>query len=254
MGLMKQGTIIRCLIMFAFILLLSAIGIGSLYKRDYKLFYLLRINPLEDHRINSEKLKTKLIESDIWMLGDSRIQMWDYRLLSESGAAANLGIDGQTSEQSLLRLKSYIEIDTPEIMVVEVGINELKIIGVDRDLTSLIVDNFYSNIIAIIEICQNNDITLILANVFPVGKIEITRRPVWNNAVNEVIKTVNDTLASYCDDIQIFYFDAYSLLSDNGETVNSEYQENFLHLNKKGYEVLSKALVEKIRNIRNKVE
>jgi lysophospholipase L1-like esterase len=254
MGLMKQGTIIRCLIIFAFILLVTAIGIGSLYKRDYKAFYLLRINPLEDHRINPDNLKGELIESDIWMLGDSRIQMWNQKLISESGTAANLGIDGQTSEQSFLRLKSYIEIDTPEILVVEVGINELKIIGVDKGLTNLISDNFYSNIKAIIEICQNNDITLILGNVFPVGKIELTRRPVWNESVNEAIKTVNDTLASYCDDKEIFYFDAYGILSDNGETVNPEYQEDFLHINKRGYEVLSKALVEQINYIRNKEE
>lgn len=252
MGLMKRGAIVRCLIIIAFFLLLTAIGIGSLYKRDYKSFYLLRINPLEDHRINPDNLKAELIESDIWMLGDSRIQMWDAKLISESGSAANLGIDGQTSEQSLLRLKSYIEIDTPDMMVVEVGINELKIIGVDRGLTTLITDNFYSNINSIIEICQKNDITLILANVFPVGKIEMTRRLVWNKAVNETIKTVNDTLESYCDDQEIFYFDAYSLLSDNGETVNTEYQEDFLHINKRGYEVLSKALVEHIYYIRNK--
>ena len=251
---MKKGTIIWCLILFAFFLLLTAIGVGSLYKRDYKSFYLLRINPLEDHRINPDELKTELIESEIWMLGDSRIQMWNPELISEAGKAANLGIDGQTSEQSLLRLKSYIEIGTPEILVIEVGVNELKIIGVDKGLTSMILDNFYGNINAIIEICRNKDITLILANIFPVGKIEMTRRPVWNKAVNQAIKTVNDTLESYCDDHEIFFFDAYSLLSDDGETVNSEYQADFLHINKRAYEVLSKALVDQINHIRNKEE
>jgi lysophospholipase L1-like esterase len=250
MGNVNRRPYFRCLIMFALTLLLAAFGMGSLYKRDYKSFYLLRINPLEDHRINQKEINKALVESEIWMLGDSRIQMWDEKLISESGSAANLGIDGQTSEQSLLRLKSYLEVETPEILIVEVGINELKIIGVERELETMILDNFYINIKAITEICQDKGIALILANIFPVGKIEITRRPVWNKSINEAIKTVNATLRTFCDNNKISYFDAYSILSENGETVNLGYQEDFLHINKLGYEVLSKSLMKQINQIR----
>ena len=177
--------------------------------------------------------------------------MWNEELISELGSVANLGIDGQTSEQSLLRLKSYLEIDTPKILFVEVGINELKIIGVDQGLTNMILDNFYNNMKSIAEICHNNNITLILANVFPVGKIEIIRRPVWNKTVNQAIKEVNSTLEEYCNNNEIYYFDAYHILSDDGELVNSEYQKDFLHINVMGYEALSKNLKELINKIIN---
>jgi lysophospholipase L1-like esterase len=104
---------------------------------------------------------------------------------------------------------------------------------------------------SIAEICHNNNITLILANVFPVGKIEIIRRPVWNKTVNQAIKEVNSTLEEYCNNNEIYYFDAYHILSDDGELVNSEYQKDFLHINVMGYEALSKNLKELINKIIN---
>jgi|ADurb_Gel_03_Slu_FD_contig_41_1652815_length_3805_multi_2_in_0_out_0_3 lysophospholipase L1-like esterase len=251
MGHMNKKFSFGYTLIVVFVLFVAVLGIGLLYKKDYKEFYLLRINPLEDHQFNSDDLKKLLIESDIWMLGDSRVQMWNEELISELGSVANLGIDGQTSEQSLLRLKSYLEIDTPKILFVEVGINELKIIGVDQGLTNMILDNFYNNMKSIAEICHNNNITLILANVFPVGKIEIIRRPVWNKTVNQAIKEVNSTLEEYCNNNEIYYFDAYHILSDDGELVNSEYQKDFLHINVMGYEALSKNLKELINKIIN---
>jgi lysophospholipase L1-like esterase len=90
---------------------------------------------------------------------------------------------------------------------------------------------------------------MVLINIFPVGKIELSRRLVWNKAVNEAIINTNQRLQSYCDDIRVYWFDAYSILSENGETVNTEYQSDFLHINNRGYEALSRELKEQINRI-----
>ena len=70
MGHMNKKFSFGYTLIVVFVLFVAVLGIGLLYKKDYKEFYLLRINPLEDHQFNSDDLKKLLIESDIWMLGD----------------------------------------------------------------------------------------------------------------------------------------------------------------------------------------
>ena len=220
-----------------------------IYKDNYKTYNLLKVDPLETGGLKAENLEATLNKSDIWMLGDSRVSRWNEELLKDSTEIANLGVEGQTSAQVYYRFKTYLETDTPSLVILEVGINELKIIGLDKNLTSSITEQYYRNIESIIQICRDKNIRMVLINIFPVGKIEFSRRLVWNKAVNETINNANQRLKSYCDDNQVYCFDAYSILSDNGETVNTEYQSDFLHINNRGYEALSRELKKQINKI-----
>jgi len=80
----------------------------------------------------------------------------------------------------------------------------------------------------------------------------MSRRFVWNSHVNEAIREVNERLKSYCDNNHIHCFDAYTLLADNGKTVNPEYQTDFLHINQSGYQILSRELISLINLITGK--
>ena len=251
--MMKIGVTSIVLILLLLILIVAfSLFTLKTYKNNYKVQGLLRIDPLENSSLRMETIGTVLSDADIWMVGDSRIGRWDQDLLASDIMVANLGIEGQTSSQVYYRFKNYLEIDTPELVIVEVGINELKVIGLDKNLKKSIIDNYYGNIEAMISVCAKNDIQMILINVFPVGKIELVRRLVWNSSVSETIMEANDKLKSYCDNNRVFYFDAYTLLTDNGETVNPEYQADFLHINRKGYEVLSRELIKQIHKITGK--
>jgi len=253
MGIMRIG--VNSIVLILLLLILTvAFGLITVntYKSNYKAQNLLRIDPLENNSLSMETIGPILADADLWMLGDSRIGRWDRNLLSGDIKVANLGIEGQTSSQVYYRFKNYLEIDTPRLVLVEVGINELKVIGLDKKLSNSITVNFYGNIEAMISLCAENDIQMILINVFPVGKMELLRRLVWNSTVNEIIKEVNDKLKSYCDNNHVFYFDAYTLLAGNGETVNPQYQADFLHINRKGYEVLSLELIKQINKITGK--
>ena len=134
------------------------------------------------------------------MLGDSRVKRWHEELFKSSKKIANLGVEGQTSAQVYYRFKNYLETDTPSIVILEVGINDMKIIGLDKTLAASIPEQYYRNIEAMIQMCRERNIRMILINVFAVGKIEMSRRLVWNQFVNEAIKDVNLRLKSYCDD------------------------------------------------------
>ena len=244
-------SLVLILLLFILIVAFGFVTINT-YKKNYKAQNLLRIDPLENSSLRLETISTVLCDADIWMLGDSRIGRWNQDLLASDKKVANLGIEGQTSSQVYYRFKNYLEINKPRLVIVEVGINELKVIGLDKNLAKTITDNFYGNIEAMISLCVENNIKMVLINIFPVGKIEFLRRLVWNRYVNKTIIEANNKLKSYCDNNHVYNFDAYTLLADHGETVNPEYQADFLHINKMGYEVLSRELIKQINIITGK--
>jgi len=240
-------------LMFALLLFLLAVAFAGIYaisfRNNYKAYNLLRIDPLETGRLRTSTQDLPELDADIWMIGDSRVARWDTRMLNTGLQIANLGMEGQTSTQVFYRFKNDLEIDTPSMVILEVGINDLKVIGLDRELAGPVTGNLYRNIEEIRGLCIGHKIPLILIDVFPVGKIDLTRRPFWNSAVNEAISAVNETLIDYCDNQRVFYFDAFGLLSGDDEIVKTEYRDDFLHINRKGYEALNDKLIELINVI-----
>jgi len=236
-----------------FLLIIAAAGMILIYKyKDlYKKNALLKVDPLEFASVKLVDPAAELKDSEIWMIGDSRIGRWPEELLKSSTKITNLGVEGQTSSQVLYRFKSYLEMTTPSLVILEVGINDLKIIGLDDKLSNSIIQQYYRNIEQIIQLCRVRNTRIILISIFTVGKIELPRRLVWNGSVNEAISATNLKLSSYCDEEVIFWFDANSILSDNGLTVRPEYQEDFLHINTRGYEALSSSLQEFINKVIN---
>lgn len=221
------------------------------YKNSYRKYNLLRIDPLEIAGDSEDATKTLLLNSEIWMLGDSRVKRWPDGMLGDSPGIANLGMEGQTSGQVLFRFKSYLETATPSLVILEVGINDLKIIGIDADLAEPVTRQYYRNIEQMIQLCRVLNIRMILINIFPAGKIEFPRRLVWNSTAAKAISEANLRLGSYCDDDATYCLDANAILSDNGKIVRPEYQDDFLHINTRGYEALSSRLQELINKVNN---
>ena len=220
------------------------------YRSNYYTYNLLRLDPLEEGSLKD--YEARISTAEIWMIGDSRIARWDTDLLKEESGIANLGIEGQTSAQVYYRLKNYLVSDTPSLIVLQVGINDLKIIGLDKGLKAEVSKNLCRNIEAICHLCIDRDIKVILMNIIPVGKIEPARRLVWNTEVNQALDSVNAALKLMTDNEHVLYLDTYTLLSDNTKKVRTELQYDFLHINKKGYEILSTALKQQIKTISNK--
>ena len=247
---MKAGIIATIALLLIFLMAALFVYIYiSAYRSNYYAYNLLRLDPLEESSLKD--YEARISTAEIWMIGDSRIARWDKDLLREESEIANLGIEGQTSAQVYYRLKNYLVLDTPSLIVLQVGINDLKIIGLDKNLKDEVSKNLCRNIMAICQLCIERDIKLILMGIIPVGKIEPLRRLVWNTGVNEALDSVNEALKSMNDNEFVFYFDTYKLLSDADMKVRLELQYDFLHINEKGYEILSSALREQIKIISN---
>lgn len=202
--------------------------------------------PLEENITNQNILSESNRDTDMWLFGDSRISRWNENDFSSiAGKAINFGIEGQTTAQVLIRFKNQLAKATPRWVLLEVGINDLKIIGLDRKQAGVIKETCYSNIISMVKLCKEHNVNVIVINIFPTGNIEFLRRFVWNASVDLAIVEINDRLKSYCTNNDVFYFDAYSLLTGLGSDniVKKMYQEDFLHINGDAYELLTKNLI-----------
>ena len=228
------------LLAFLFILL-AGFTVFTVVKKNYLAYNMLRFDPLEENKINP---LSGLKSADIWLIGDSRIDRWDEKLLSPlSDKVVNLGIEGQTSAQVLNRLKNYLEIGKPRWIFLEVGINDIKIIGLDHKLSDALKTGCFRNITTIIELSRKNNIKVLVFSIFPTGNIEPLRRLVWNSSVDSAIAQVNDKIRLYCSNNAVKYFDASKMLSDSKGKVKSNFQDGFLHINNEAYKVLSSNII-----------
>jgi hypothetical protein len=113
---------VACIILFSCCTVLC-IALLLLTRKHYLEYNLLKLDPLEtcssggDIRVNSSG------QTDIWLVGDSRIARWGEDMFTGfSGNKENLGIEGQTTSQCFNRLKSSFDIATPDWLFLETGI------------------------------------------------------------------------------------------------------------------------------------
>ena len=209
---------------------------------NYKDHLRFRLNPLETYRLASQ---TGLAENGLWIIGDSRAASWETAQLGFiSTPVCNLGIRGQTSRQVLERFRNDLDESRPFCILIQVGINDLKSIGLLED--GSITQNCVLNILQILETCKTHEIKAIYSSIFPLGDIELYRKPFWEPTTIDSLMRVNDEIRDYCQQNGFVYFDTYTLLENQigPGSVVTEYQKGFLHINARGYEHISDRLQE----------
>lgn len=217
----------------------------TLWKYQYTKFNLLRLDPLEERKSDLTALSNSIgKDSVIWLVGDSRIAQWNTSYLKPlKGTIINLGIEGQTSKQVLENFKKYLEISHPQCVVIQVGINDLKVIGLVESKTDKIVSGCYANTIEILQTGNKNNINMIYTPIFPNGNIEIARRLLWNSDIDQNIIEFNKRMKEYCLKDSILYFDAFEIPGKIPPEEKKIYHKDFLHLNDAGYKYLSEAFI-----------
>jgi lysophospholipase L1-like esterase len=172
--------------------------------------------------------------------GDSRAEMWTAPAELEGFSFVNRGIDTQTSAQVLGRFDRHVAPLQPDIIIVQVGINDLKTIPLFPNRKAAIINNCKTNIQQIVERSVSRGATVILTTIFPIGPVPLIRQPFWSPDVAQAVSEVNTYLHSLKAK-NVLILDAYSLLAENGQ-VQSDYVRDTLHVNERGYEVLNQEL------------
>lgn len=184
--------------------------------------------------------------SKVIFFGDSRAQEWTLPTELKGFSSINGGISGQTSTQVLGRFEKQVLPLRPQIILVQVGINDLKTIPLFPDRHSTIVANCKANIQEIVKRSRSLGATVILTTIIPAGEIPLVRKPFWSSEIDRAVVEVN----SYISSLQgpnVIIFDSYSLLN---QTQKNNYYKDTLHLNSQGYEILNKELTKVLTKLK----
>jgi lysophospholipase L1-like esterase len=149
----------------------------------------------------------------------------------------NRGISGQTTPQMLVRFRPDVINLKPKVVVILAGTNDIA--GNTGPSTLEMIED---NIESMVDLSEANGIKVVICSVLPA--IDYW----WNPGVEpaEKIVALNEWLRKYAASKKITYVDFYSHMVDNQKGLKSEYSEDGVHPNKKGYQVMEPLVDEAI--------
>ena len=218
-------------------------------NRQYIITESLHLDPyqIEIYPSNPNSLKRDLSKPLVVFFGDSRAYEWS-AIANIPIEFANRGINGQTTNQVLGRTSAHVASLSPNFVVIQVGINDLKHIATFPNESQSIVTNCKQNIQKIVdELSKEQKTTVILTTIFPVPDSSQSQRSFWSDDVDRAIIEVNQFIKSLKSD-RVIILDAASLLANEQGEVRQIYSRDFLHLNDDGYTMLNKELSKILAN------
>jgi len=220
----------------------SVVMNGVFYQMGREYFLELnkvRLDPLGVGVYAHEPIKPREPnERRVVFFGDSRALMWATPKAPAGIHFINRGVGQQTTLQALGRFEQEIPALQPDIVVIELGVNDLKAIPLFPDRRREIVESAQKNIRTIVGRVHDLGATVVLVKVFPLGPVPLTRRPFWSGDVAEAIGQVNRYITSLTDGRTLVLSADQVLLDDSGK-----YRDGFaldmLHLTPRAYETVN---------------
>ena len=178
---------------FAFSLVINAVlfdAAKTFYTREAK----FRLHPTGTPTF----LETGASElPSVLLLGDSRMAHWK-EFAPASYHAVNAGVGNETTAQIWLRAGRDIDHVEPAVVVIEAGINDLKVIPLMPSKQKEIENDCINNIMSMVEAGRKHGALVVVLSVLPAGEVGLAQRLVWSDAVGESVKMVNLGLAARC--------------------------------------------------------
>jgi len=200
--------------------------------------------PVDSHSVPAPN------QSRVVFWGDSRAASWIPPTMT-GYEFINRGIASQTSVQTIARFASHVRPLKPDVVVIQVGVNDLKTIALFPERRAAIVENCKANIKRMVEEARSLGAVVILATIFPAGEIPLERKPFWSDEITAAIQDVNAYITTLADD-QILILDAFPILADRQGVMLSQYSADELHLNEQGYAALNQELIKLLQSIKSK--
>lgn len=243
----KQKRLFRLFLLLCIISLMVSLAFNFLLFFRAKYYYLkLNSTNLDPFGLQAFSAKTlppvdaATSTATVVLFGDSRAEMWRVLPNFKEFSFVNRGVDTQTSAQVLGRFDKHVAPLDPTIVIVQVGINDLKTIALFPEQKAAIIANCKANIQQIVERSVNSGATVILTTIFPIGPVPLIRQPFWSPDIAQAVLEVNDYLYSLKTK-DVLILDTYSLLAENGRT-KSDYVYDTLHFNERAYKMLNQEL------------
>jgi peptidoglycan/LPS O-acetylase OafA/YrhL/lysophospholipase L1-like esterase len=183
----------------------------------------------------------------ILLLGDSRIAMWNCHDLN-GRSVMDAGFPGITSAELAAGCGHILQQTRPNVVVIQVGINDLKLIGVRPDLREEVISNCVGKISQIALQSEQAGAHVIVTAIWPAGKVGLIRRFVWNSGVNSAVAETNRRLQHVLQaQPNIVFADIFAEMARGlGSSERQKLYSDTLHLNQAAYEQLTSLLRKKL--------
>ena len=231
------------IVALSFALLTSAGFNFFLYQQGQKYYLLLNAVGLDPLGLNSYPNSAEKIQQPaIVFYGDSRAQSWPAPDTIKNATIVNRGIGGQTTAQVMGRFQQHVASLKPKLIVIQVGVNDLKAIPLFPEQKEAIIGNCKTNIGQIVQQSLDTGAKVVVTTIFPLGTLPIERRRFWSDDVAIALNDVNDYIKTLAGD-RVIVFDSTQVLANSQGIVDPKYSQDFLHINPEGYAALNKAIV-----------
>jgi lysophospholipase L1-like esterase len=237
--------------------ILALLLIGSLaanwllfiYAQEYYTsLQMTRLDPLGLSYFSDTAVTHKTDKVTAVFFGDSRAAQWPAPDGLPDIHFVNRGIGAQTSAQIVERFDEHVRPLQPDILIVQMCINDLKTIPLFPHSSEQIVATCQQNIRQVVEQASAMGTTVILTTIFPIGDFPIERRLYWSPEIETAVTEVNAYIQTLAIE-NVHILDAHTLLADESGKLRSEFATDELHLNATGYTQLNTALSQTLTEI-----
>lgn len=172
--------------------------------------------------------------------GDSRAAQWPAPALAEF-EFVNAGVNGQSTAQALERYRYHLAPLRPDIVVLQAGINDLRLIPMFPGEQAALTAGCLANLRALADLARAEGAVVVVTTLFPLGPAPVGWPFYWSSAVAESVLAVNAELRNWAAP-GLVVFDAYALLAADDGQAQPAFAEDTLHLTPAGYAALNAAL------------
>ena len=201
-----------------------------------------------DHYLPRDNPKLPQGKELVVFLGDSRAYYWPAPASTDRFVFANRGVNGQSSAQVLGRFADDVVPLHPDIIFIQVGVNDLTAIPYFPNRRARIIADCKENIRALTEQALQLDATVILTTIFPATKGLMPWERSDATEINGAVEEVNQFIQSLAGE-HVIVLDTGKILAGPDGFTKAEYSEDMLHLNVQGYQVLNESLSTILENI-----
>lgn len=181
--------------------------------------------------------------------GDSRAESWSAPEGVSGYEFVNRGIGGQTTTQILGRFDAHLAPLQPDVVVLQLGINDIKSIPLFPDSRASIIANTIANIQRIIQQSTDLGATVIMTTIFPVSEPTIERLVFfWSDDIAVATEEVNVVLRTLASD-NVLVYDVDSVLLGTDGRPRLDYMPDTLHINDAGYAALNVGLADILNSL-----
>jgi lysophospholipase L1-like esterase len=179
----------------------------------------------------------------IVLFGDSRIVQWT-GFPSEPGTeVVARGIAGETTAQMRLRFEADVLAADPDLVVMQMGINDLVAIGVLPARRAEIAEQTARNIDYFVDALGARGIRVVLLTIIPPADPPLWRKPFWSEAIAEEVRRLNGRWLSRSMPSWVSVVDTGALLQDGAGQWRRGVLSDTLHLTPVGYDHLNAKIV-----------